>query len=136
MIDFIWASRELLEQTGKTSDSRRIVYFGLFIKRLQPFGVYYPETPMDKSIYSSEYSVFIRLLRSTREELGLTQEEIATRIGETQSFVGKCERGERRLDIVETRTWCAALGISLHDLVESFDKSCALLGSPKRKKAQ
>lgn len=34
-------------------------------------------------------------------------------IGETQNFVSKCERGERRIDVIELRAFCAAFGISL-----------------------
>jgi transcriptional regulator with XRE-family HTH domain len=68
---------------------------------------------MEKTIYSEQYAQFIHLLRTVREESGLTQGDIATRLGETQSFVSKCERGERRLDVVELRAWCAALEIPL-----------------------
>ena len=32
-----------------------------------------------------------------REEAGLSQAELAKRLGETQSFISKVERGERRL---------------------------------------
>jgi len=69
----------------------------------------YPNgAPMEKSIYSMEYTLFLGVLRAVREEAGITQQEIAARLGATQSFVSKCERGERRLDIVELRAWCSA----------------------------
>jgi transcriptional regulator with XRE-family HTH domain len=68
---------------------------------------------MDKSIHSAQYKVFLKALREARRPAGLTQIALAERIGETQSFVSKCERGERRIDIIELRTFCAALGISL-----------------------
>ena len=58
---------------------------------------------MDKSIYSAHYTLFLELLRDARQRAGLTQEEVALHLGNTQSFVSKCERGERRLDIVEVR---------------------------------
>ena len=56
---------------------------------------------MDKSIYSRDYNVFLRHLRKAREQSGMTQTELGRRLNSTQSFVSKCERGERRLDIVE-----------------------------------
>lgn len=87
-------------------------------------GVFIFKTPMDKSIYSKEYSIFLELLRAAREAKGLSQSELAERLGETQPFVSKCETGERRLDIVETRAWCGALGVTLKELVGSFDKLC------------
>lgn len=67
---------------------------------------------MQKSIHSPRYRAFVRLLRETRERAGLTQIELAERLGETQSFVSKCERGERRLDVVEVAEICDALGVS------------------------
>ena len=48
----------------------------------------------------------------------------ALRLGVTQSFVSKCERGERRLDIVEVRAWGVALGIPFTEFISSFDLSC------------
>lgn len=80
---------------------------------------------MDKSIHSNDYAIFLQLLRSAREQVGLTQEEIAIKLNETQSFVSKCERGERRLDIVEIRLWCLALGISFIGLIDEFHRACA-----------
>lgn len=81
---------------------------------------------MDKSIYSKEYKLFLEMLRASRERTGLTQGDVATKLSATQSFVSKCERGERRLDIVELRAWCIALGISLDEFVECFEHSCSV----------
>ena len=67
---------------------------------------------MQKSIHSKQYRAFLRMLRKAREQAGLTQDELADRLGESQSFVSKCERGERRLDIVELHAFCQALGTS------------------------
>ena len=80
---------------------------------------------MDKSIYSDDYSLFLKLIREARLRAGLTQEDIATRLGKTQSFVSKCERGERRLDIVDAREFCSAIGIPLSDLVANFEEIIA-----------
>ncbi|TXH17556.1 MAG: XRE family transcriptional regulator [Gammaproteobacteria bacterium] len=78
---------------------------------------------MEKSIHSSEYERFLALLRKTRVQSGLTQDDIATKLNATQSFVSKCERGERRLDIVELRAWCYALNLSLTSFIELFERS-------------
>ena len=77
---------------------------------------------MEKSIYSSEYERFLALLRTARAESGLTQDDIATKLNTTQSVISKCERGERRLDIVELGAWCSALNISLSSFVGRFEK--------------
>lgn len=76
---------------------------------------------MEKSIHSAEYERFLALLRTTRLERGLTQEDIAAKLSATQSFISKCERGERRLDIVELKEWCTALNISLSSFVKRFE---------------
>ena len=77
---------------------------------------------MEKSIYSNEYGLFLQLLKETRENAGLTQEQVADALGQTQSFVSKCERGERRLDVVEARAFCNAIGVSFPLLVSQFEK--------------
>lgn len=75
---------------------------------------------MEKSIYSDDYRIFLQLLRQAREAADLTQEEVAERLGQTQSFVSKCERGERRLDIVEANAFCDAIGASFPEFVAEF----------------
>jgi transcriptional regulator with XRE-family HTH domain len=40
-------------------------------------------------------------LRAARRSAGRSQQYVAQRLGRTQSFVSKYERGERRLDLVE-----------------------------------
>lgn len=62
----------------------------------------------------------LRLLRSVREDAGLTQIEVANRLSQPQSFVSKYENGERRLDITELDLVCKALGISLADFVQKL----------------
>ena len=68
---------------------------------------------MDKSTFTPEYAVFLDTLRETRQAAGVTQVELADRLGQSQSFVSKCERGESRLDIVQVRKICHVLGTSL-----------------------
>lgn len=78
---------------------------------------------MEKSIYSQEYSLFLEQLRKAREEKGLTQIDVAERLGQTQSFVSKVERGERRLDIVELRAFCSAIGVAFTTFIARIDKA-------------
>lgn len=76
---------------------------------------------MQKSITSTEQKVFLACLREARESSGLTQIDLAYLLGMTQSQVSKCERGERRLDLIELRAWCQALGIKLAAFAQTFD---------------
>ena len=80
---------------------------------------------MDKSIFSRDYEVFLRRLREARRRAGLTQVQLAERLGQTQTFVSKCERGERRLAVVEVRAFCLALGESFPAFVAAFDAEVA-----------
>ena len=80
---------------------------------------------MEKSIHSREYALFLDLLRDTREQAGLTQQCMAAMLNATQTFISKCERGERRLDVVELRLWCAALGVEMSEFVAQFDAACS-----------
>lgn len=53
------------------------------------------------SQYDEEYREFLRKLRLARTEVGLTQKDVAKLLNRPQSYVSKCESGERRVDIVE-----------------------------------
>lgn len=53
------------------------------------------------SAHGSRYREFLRLLRAARQRAGLTQVQVARALGRPQSFVAKCESGERRMDIIE-----------------------------------
>ncbi len=77
---------------------------------------------MGKSLSSTEGEKLAALLRSVRSEAGLTQAEVAERLKLPQSFVSKYESGERRLDLVELRQICKAMGISLSDFVRRFER--------------
>lgn len=56
---------------------------------------------MRKSTHTKQYLRLREALISAREAAGLSQHELARRIGRPQSFVSKCENGERRVDVVE-----------------------------------
>ena len=51
--------------------------------------------------HSARYRAFLARLKSARLEAGLTQVQVAKALGKPQSFVSKCESGERRVDVVE-----------------------------------
>lgn len=78
--------------------------------------------PMQKALVSRDYRTFLRRLREARERRGVTQQDLARRLGVTQPFISKCERGERRIDVIELRDWCRALGISLVSFVRNIDR--------------
>lgn len=66
-------------------------------------------------------------LRRARKAAGLSQVELGTKLDLTQSAVGKCERGERRLDIIELREWCIAIGVTLSEFSDDLEAAIARL---------
>ncbi|TXN03829.1 helix-turn-helix transcriptional regulator [Methylobacterium sp. WL64] len=56
---------------------------------------------MRKTLHTSEHAHMVALLKQERHRVGLTQQEVAHRLGAPQSFVAKYEGGERRLDLIE-----------------------------------
>jgi transcriptional regulator with XRE-family HTH domain len=90
---------------------------------------------MEKSLFTDEYSALLGLLRAARRSAGLTQAQLAQRLGQSQSFVSKAEVGERRLDVIQLRTICRALGTTLPAFVARLEEQLsagAARGRPTR----
>lgn len=77
---------------------------------------------MEKSVFTREYAVLLRLLRETRIAADVTQIQLAERLGQSQSFVSKCERGERRIDLIQLRMICQVLGVTLPEFVAELER--------------
>ena len=67
---------------------------------------------------------FLRLLRRVRIEAKVTQAQLAKSLGVTQGRISKYEQGERRVDLLELKVVCDALGLRLADFVERFEAEC------------
>jgi transcriptional regulator with XRE-family HTH domain len=59
---------------------------------------------------TSEYEHFLAELRGLRSAADVSQLQLAETLRQPQSYVSKCERGARRLDVIELRAWVVALG--------------------------
>jgi len=77
---------------------------------------------MDKHLYTRQQEILLELLRETRQDADLRQQDVADRIEEPQSFVSKYETGERRLDVLELREICHVVGISLTEFASRLDE--------------
>jgi transcriptional regulator with XRE-family HTH domain len=84
---------------------------------------------MARTTYRPENLVLAGLLRSMREEAGLTQAEVGERLGRSQSFVSDYEAGQRRLDLVDLLDLSGLLGVELSEVVDRF---VALVSEQKR----
>jgi transcriptional regulator with XRE-family HTH domain len=78
---------------------------------------------MSSSAHSTESERLRALLREVRIERGITQEELAKKLKVPQSFVSKYESGERRVDLVELRRVCVALGVPLQTVIKRWEAS-------------
>lgn len=68
---------------------------------------------MSKIIYTEKHKTFLEQLCQARKEKALTQVDVAKSLGKHQSYVAKCESGERRVDIVELAEFAQLYGKSL-----------------------
>jgi transcriptional regulator with XRE-family HTH domain len=82
---------------------------------------------MVKSIKAEAYQAILPILASARREAGLTQAEVAARLGKPQSYISKVEQGERRLDVVEFCLLADAFGIEPGRLLQRI--ASQVLGS-------
>lgn len=75
---------------------------------------------MPRTLGSARHARLAELLIRHREEAGLTQAEVAKRLGRHQPFVSGIEAGQRRVDVVELLDLAEAIGIDpvelLHEL--------------------
>lgn len=71
-------------------------------------------------IVSPEYRLAIDAIRATREAQGLSQREVARRLGLPPSFPNKVENLERRLDILEFIAFARVLDLDPHLLLDKI----------------
>ena len=56
---------------------------------------------MPKSQFTPAYASFVKVLVAARKEAGVTQVELAERLGKPQPFISSIEKGVRRVDLIE-----------------------------------
>ncbi|WP_423457483.1 helix-turn-helix domain-containing protein [Ottowia sp. VDI28] len=75
---------------------------------------------MSRSTHNTDYQLLLSVLKTARKRMGVSQVELAERLRNTQTFVSKCERGERRIDAVELVEFAEALDIAPQDLLKEY----------------
>lgn len=84
---------------------------------------------MRETLRSPRNRALQALLRDLRKAKGLTQEDVADRLEQPQSFVAKYESGDRGLSIVEFIDVARALDA---DPAKTLQKLMALIDPPAR----
>lgn len=77
---------------------------------------------MPRGTSSRDRTRLLEMLKRVRLGAGLTQAQMAKKLGQPQSFVSKYESGERRLDILELKQVCRASGISTLDFLARLEE--------------
>jgi len=71
---------------------------------------------------TNRHKALIALLIKKREAAGLTQVELATRLGQYQSFVARLESGQRRVDVVEFINLAEILGFNAPSAIKKLSE--------------
>lgn len=64
------------------------------------------------------YPLLCKTLKEARLAAGLRQIDVAERLEKPQSYVAKVESGERRIDLIETITYCKSIGLDPRMLLD------------------
>ena len=78
---------------------------------------------MAKTVHRPEYEALATLLRDARLKANLTQGDLAKRLSRSQVYVSNVENTVRRLDVLELRDYCLALGLGLERLLARWERS-------------
>ncbi|MBP0594571.1 helix-turn-helix transcriptional regulator [Paraburkholderia sp. LEh10] len=73
-----------------------------------------------KSTNTPQYRAVLDRLIAARKASGLSQAELASRLGRPQSYIAKIEIGERRIDVVEFLELARILGVSPASVLENL----------------
>lgn len=68
-----------------------------------------------QALYTPEYRRFMKRLKAHRHAAGYTQVTAALALGKAQSYVSRCENGERRVDIVDLLAFAKLYGRKVLD---------------------
>jgi transcriptional regulator with XRE-family HTH domain len=71
---------------------------------------------------AKRYKALVGLLVARREAAGMTQSDLAARLGKSQSFVARLESGQRRITVVEFMTLAKILRFDPYKVVSTLEK--------------
>jgi transcriptional regulator with XRE-family HTH domain len=75
-----------------------------------------------KTLRSKRYKVLIGRLVARREAAGMTQSDLAARLGKSRSSVARLESGQRRITVVEFMTLAKILRFDPYKIISTLEK--------------
>lgn len=75
-----------------------------------------------KTIHRKKYHRVIARLRAKREAAGLTQIDVAEKMGISQPTLNKIEVCQRRLDLIEMFDYCNAIDLDFESLIAEISE--------------
>lgn len=66
---------------------------------------------MSKTVVTGSHKFLVETLVEARKKAGLTQTELAERLGKDQTFISLVERSQRRVDVIEFYAFAKALNV-------------------------
>ena len=71
---------------------------------------------------ANKYHKFVIQLRNARLDSSYTQSDVSTLLGKPQSYVSKCESGERRVDLIELVKFAKIYKKDIYYFIEKKDQ--------------
>ena len=65
---------------------------------------------MSKTIFDGAHAQLVDIMIAARKRSGLTQVELAAKVGRDQTFISLIERSQRRIDVLEFIALARAMG--------------------------
>lgn len=84
--------------------------------------LYQNYTMTQKTIFDPKYKAMIETLKLIRKKRGLTQRDLAKKLGVAHCFVGRAETCERRLDIIDLIRILKAFGFAKKQILKFLEK--------------
>jgi transcriptional regulator with XRE-family HTH domain len=76
-----------------------------------------------KTRRSKRYKALIGFLVARREAAGMTQSDVAARLGKSQSFVARLESGQQRITVVEFMALAKILRFDPYRIISTLEKT-------------
>lgn len=78
---------------------------------------------MSKSVFGGAHQHLVEVLVAARKRSGLTQAQLAAKVGKDQTYISLIERSQRRVDVLEFIALARAMDADPSKLFSKIEKS-------------